>query len=578
MSTLPSWGAVPTDRGTRFRLWAPGVASLQVRVAGTDHAMQAEGESWFSATLDAPAGTEYLFVLPDGTAVPDPASRRQAGDVHGASVVAEAEHRFRHPHPERPWHEAVIYEMHVGTFTPEGTFRAAVAKLDHLVDLGVTAIDILPVAQFGGRHGWGYDGVLLYCPHEAYGTPQDLAHLVDEAHGRGLKVMMDVVYNHFGPDGNYIGAYAPGFYDEARHTPWGAAIDYTRAPVRRFAIENALYWLEHFRIDGLRMDAIDHVVDPSDPDVLTEMAREIRQRVPDAWLMTEDNRNVTYLHERGEDGATPLMDGEWNDDWHNAAHVVATDETEGYYGDFADDPVGHLARAVAEGFAYQGETGPGGEARGKPSGHLPPEAFVNFLQNHDQVGNRAIGERLTKLAPAARLDALQALLLLSPGIPLLFMGEEWGATEPFLFFADFEGDLARAVTEGRRREFASFVGFEGAVPDPIERSSFEASKLNWARAEQGDHQDALARTRELIALRLERIAPLLPGTRPHAGRRLHTDREAIAVDWRLGGGLLQVRANFAHHPVAMPPVSGETIHLTGPTMGAPNSTLFAVDA
>ncbi|TFL18098.1 malto-oligosyltrehalose trehalohydrolase [Jannaschia formosa] len=570
--TLPAWGAVPTDTGTRFRIWAPDHDELELLLPDGPRAMEAEGDGWWSLTADAPPGTEYGYRLPDGLEIPDPASRLQAGDVHGRSVVTGRDaYDWQHERPERPWHEAVIYELHLGTFTPEGTYRAAIDKLDHLRDLGVTAIDILPVAQFAGRRGWGYDGVLLYAPHNAYGSPDDLRALVDAAHGRGIMVMLDVVYNHFGPDGNYLPALAPAFFDQEAETPWGSTIDYDRDPVRRFAIENATYWIENFRIDGLRFDAIDHIADDSDPDLLTEMAREIRRVLPGAWLMTEDNRNVTYLHERGEDGTTPLMDGEWNDDWHNAAHVVATDETEGYYAEFADDPTGWLARACATGFAYQGEGG-----RGVSSGHLPPVAMVNFLQNHDQIGNRAVGERLTKLTPMARLEALQAMLLLSPQIPLLFMGEEWNATEPFLFFADFEGELATAVTEGRRREFSAFVGFTDAVPDPIDPQTFARSRLVWDRLAQGDHQEALARTRELIALRRDRIVPLLDGVGGHAGRHLHAPKHCIATDWHLNGGLLQMRANFAHHPEKLAPVLGETLHLTGPAPGAPNSVLFAL--
>jgi malto-oligosyltrehalose trehalohydrolase len=571
MTGPPAWGAIPTPDGTRFRVWAPGAGTLDLVLPEGARAMEAEGDGWWSLTADAPPGTEYAYRLPDGMEVPDPASRLQAGDVHGRSVVASDAYDWQHERPERPWHEAVIYELHVGTFTPEGTYRAAIDKLGHLRDLGVTAIDVLPLAQFAGARGWGYDGVLLYAPHNAYGTPDDLRAFVDAAHGHGIMVMLDVVYNHFGPDGNYLATLAPPYFDDDAQTPWGAAIDYGRDPVRRFAIENATYWIESFRFDGLRFDAIDFIRDDSDPELLVEMAREIRAVLPGAWLMTEDNRNVTHLHERAEDGSAPIMDGEWNDDWHNAAHVVATDEDEGYYADFADDPTGWLARACATGFAYQGEKG-----RGRPSGHLPPVAMVNFLQNHDQVGNRALGERLTRLTPMARLEALQAMLLLSPQIPMLFMGEEWNATEPFLFFADFEGDLATAVTEGRRREFSDFVSFSDAVPDPIDPATFERSKVNWARLEQGDHQEALARTRDLIALRRKRVVPLLDGVGGDAGRQLDAPRNCIATDWHLNGGLLQMRACFAHHTETLAPVSGETLHLTGPAMGAPNSVLFAL--
>ena len=572
-----TWGPKVGPDGTRFRLWAPGVDRLDVVVDGATHPMRAANDGWWEAETAARPGAAYLFRLPDGSHVPDPASRRQQNDVHGPSLVEASSYEWRHAAPETPWEAAVLCEVHIGTFTPEGTFRAAIEKLPLLADAGYTGVELLPVAQFGGRRGWGYDGVLLYCPHEVYGTPDDLRALVDAAHGAGLKIKLDVVYNHFGPDGNYIGAYAPDFFHEERHTPWGAGIAYDHPPVRRFIIENTLFWLDEYRFDGLRFDAIDHIHDPSDPDVLVEAAREIRDRFPDAWLATEDNRNVTYLHERDDDGRTRLMSGEWNDDWHNAAHVVATDETEGYYADFADDPVGHVARAAAEGFAYQGDPSPvSGEPRGKPSGHLPPQAFVDFLQNHDQIGNRALGERLTLLSSPARLHALQAVLLLSPHVPLMFMGEEWAAEEPFNFFADFDGELGRLVTEGRQKEFARFVGFAGAVPDPCDPATFERSRIDWAEREEHHGQAALSRTRTLLKVRAERVVPLLAGAGADCGRVLETPRDTIAVDWKLHGGILQLRANFTHHPETLLPVQGEVIHCEGPVMGAPNSAVFAV--
>ena len=574
----PEWGAILRPDGTaRFRLWAPDCEALRLRHAGEEAAMEPAGDGWFELVRPASAGDAYAFVLPDGTAVPDPAARAQEGDVHGPSILVDSSYEWCHESPRRPWEEAVICELHVGTFTPEGTFRAATEKLPLIAEAGYTGIDILPVAQFGGRRGWGYDGVLLYAPHEVYGTPDELRALVDAAHGLGLMVQMDVVYNHFGPEGNYISAYASGFFEGDRETPWGGGIHYDYAPVRRFFIENGLHWLLDYRIDGLRFDAIDHIHDPSDPDILVDMAREIRRHVPHAWLMTEDNRNVTYLHER-EDGRATLMDGEWNDDWHNAAHVVATGEEEGYYADFARNAAGHLARAAAEGFAYQGEQGPASdEPRGKASGHLPPQAFVDFLQNHDQIGNRALGERLTELAPHSRLMAMQAMLLLSPHIPLMFQGDEWGETGPFQFFADFEGELGRAVSEGRQKEFAHFVGFAKDVPDPIDLAAFERSKLHWGRREQGEHQETLDRFRALVALRMERVVPLLAGTGPGCGTVLEAPHCCVAVDWRLNGGLLQCRANFHRHPEALPETRGEVIHVTGAAAGAPDSCIFALE-
>jgi maltooligosyltrehalose trehalohydrolase len=316
--------------------------------------------------------------MPDGLAVPDPAARAQAGDVHGPSLLVDPRaYRWRTDWPGRPWAEAVIMEIHIGTFTPEGTFRAAAERLPHLAETGITAVEIMPVAQFGGNRGWGYDGVLPYAPHRAYGTPEDLKALIDTAHGLGLMVLLDVVYNHFGPDGNYLHVYAPQFFTDRRNTPWGAAIAYEEPPVRRFFIENALYWLEEFHLDGLRLDAIDNVIDPdSETEILEEIAAEVRAAHPGAriHLTTEDDRNITRLHERSDDGRPRLYTAEWNDDFHNAAHAVATHEAEGYYVDFAQDHWEKLARSMAEGFAYQGEASAhqDGAPRGTPSAHLPP--------------------------------------------------------------------------------------------------------------------------------------------------------------------------------------------------------------
>ena len=538
-----SWGALPEGDAVRFRLWAPGEPTLTLHLAGRDVPMTRSEDGWFEARVPATPGEGYHFVLPEGSNVPDPAARAQMEGVHGSSrVVDPAAYDWTVPSPLRPWEEAVIYEIHVGTFTEEGTFAAAAERMAYLAEIGVTAVELMPVAQFDGDRGWGYDGVLLYAPHPSYGTPEDMKRLVETAHAAGLMVLLDVVYNHFGPEGNYLSTYAPDFYSE-RHTPWGNAIDFTEDAVRRFFIENALYWLEEFDLDGLRFDAVDHLDDRSETDILVEMAQRIREVRGDrpTWLTTEDNRNVTHLHVRAPDGSPRLYDGEWNDDLHNAVHVVATGETEGYYVEFADDPWGHYARALAEGFAYQGETSPGtGEARGEPSTHLPPSAFVDFLQNHDQIGNRALGERLITLTPPPMLDALQAIHLLSPHIPLMFMGEEYDETEPFFFFTDFHGELAATVREGRRDEFSHFRMFvdahdREAIPDPNEVETFLGSKLDWSKLEEEDAQAALARTRMLLKLRQEHVVPRVMSAGGDAGRIVEVepgaDRDRLAPRW-----------------------------------------------
>ncbi|MBY0396522.1 MAG: malto-oligosyltrehalose trehalohydrolase, partial [Thermoleophilia bacterium] len=390
----------------------------------------------------------------------------------------------------RPWHETVLYELHLGTFTPEGTFRAAIDKLDHLVDLGVTAVELMPVSDFPGRWNWGYDGVLPFAPDSAYGRPEDLKALVDAAHERGLMVFLDVVYNHFGPEGNYLGAYARSFFTDRHHTPWGEAInvDGPDSPVvRDFFIHNALYWIEEFHLDGLRFDAVHAIPDDSDKPFLEELAERVaaltggRRHV---HLVLENDDNAARFLER--DGTGPRwFTAQWNDDLHHALHAAASGEAGGYYADYAGDPA-KLARALAEGFAFPGDPSAyrAGEPRGEPSAHLPATAFVGFLQNHDQIGNRALGERITAIAPPEAVRAATAISLLGPQIPLLFMGEEWAAPQPFPFFADFGGDLADAVRDGRRAEFAGFPAFQDPasrdrIPDPAAEATVRSATLDW---------------------------------------------------------------------------------------------------
>ena len=567
-----SWGAEPEDGSDtwHFALWAPGCARLDLRLGGSDLPMEPAGEGWFAARAGASEGMPYAYVLPDGTVVPDPASRRQQNDVHGPSLLTAP--RQAKAWAGRPWEEAVIYELHVGAFTREGTFAAAAAEFGRLAALGFTAIEIMPLAQFGGDRGWGYDGVLPYAPHNIYGPPENLATLVEAAHAHGLMVLLDVVYNHFGPDGNYLSLYAPDFFDPGRTTPWGAGIDYTRSAVRRFFIENALYWLTEFGIDGLRLDAIDQIVDPSEPELLVELARELRRLPRPVHLTTEDNRNVTHLHERGASGEIASYSGEWNDDFHNAAHVLATGETEGYYGDFAQDPLGLMGRALAEGFAFQGEAG-----RGTPSAHLPPTAFVDFLQNHDQTGNRALGERLIAIANPDTLEALTAILALSPHIPLFFMGEEYGEQRPFLFFAHFGGDLDDAVRSGRREEFAGFKGFAAQdVPDPIAQETFENVQLDPARRDSAEGRDHAGRLARLLDLRHRLIVPRLAAAPGHGGTLVEAQNGRLAVDWRLDGARLSLRARFGD--ATLPEGDGEEIHRTGRVDAAAQSVHYlAID-
>ena len=554
-----SWGAVLLPNGqVRFRIWGSPEKSIKLRIQGRDIDSIPNPDGWREWVLDGiQAGTPYSYGVDGEAEYPDPATRGQQGDVGGPSVVVDpAAYQWRHTDWQtRPWRETVHYELHVGAFTPDGTFAAAAEKLEFLRDLGITTIEIMPVGQFAGERGWGYDGVLIYAPHRTYGTPEEMKAFIDAAHGLGVNVVLDVIYNHFGPEGNHLPDYAPDFFHPERSTPWGSAIAYEKPPVREFFIENAMYWLEEYNLDGLRFDAIDHIMDEqSDPGFLIEMAQRIRERWPDRriHLTTEDNRNITELHERDEQGRVRLYTAEWNDDFHNVAHAIATGESEGYYADFVERHWWKMARALAEGFAYQGEPTVAGDAepRGVPSAHLPPTAFVDFIQNHDQVGNRAFGERLTDIAEASMVETLLAMLLLSPHIPLLFMGEEWGETRPFTFFTDFHGALADEVREGRRQEFASFKAFSGGeeslreVPDPNEESTFQACKLNWDAIETQTGKQRLELVRRLLQIRRERIVPQLAGARGYAGKIEQADDGLISVSWRLGDAVLHMAANL----------------------------------
>jgi maltooligosyltrehalose trehalohydrolase len=537
---LGAWFVPGAD--TRFRLWAPSVERVALEVAGAAPVpMCREDEGFFSAALPAPAGTRYRFVLPDGMAVSDPASRAQNGDVHGWSVVVDpSAYGWKNTIWQgRPWHEAAVYELHPGA---AGGFAGVQADLDRLRSLGVTFIEIMPVADFPGRHNWGYDGVLPYAPDEAYGTPEALKELVDAAHGRGLAVILDVVYNHFGPEGNYLHAYAGCFFRDDVQTPWGAAIDFRQRPVREFFIQNALMWLMEYRFDGLRFDAV-HAIEST--DFLEELATRIRETV-------DPGRHIALVLEHEGNRASLLerhYDAQWGDDWHHCVHVLLTSEKEGYYEDF-QDAARLLARCLKEGFAYQGEVSPhAGTPRGESSAHLPATAFVFCLQNHDQIGNRAFGDRLAKLADPDALRAAMALLLLGPEIPMLFMGEEWATQAPFLFFTDHHAELARLVREGRRNEFRRFAAFadpelRARIPDPNDPLTFEASIPRREETAVPEHAEFLSMVQILLGLRQSDIAPRIPGCRSIDATPIGPG--AVQASWRMGDGArLTIAANLA---------------------------------
>ena len=461
----------------------------------------------------------------------------------------------------------MVYELHVGTFNAPGTYAAVAARLSHLARLGVTAVELMPVAAFPGTRGWGYDGVLPFAPQASYGRPEDLKALVCAAHHHGLAVMLDVVYNHFGPEGNYLHAYAPQFFSTRYRTPWGPAINFDgpgSPTVREFFLHNALYWLEEFHFDGLRLDAIHAVHDTSEPHIVTGLVQAARAgagRDRTLYLTLENFDNAARF--LGPEGAPARCDAQWNDDVHHCLHVIASGETHGYYRDFAARPRALLCRALAEGFAFQGEHSQhAGAPRGESSAHLPPSAFVSFLQNHDQIGNRNDGERLVRLArePAA-LRAVTALLLLSPQPPLLFMGEEWAAPEPFPWFCDFEPQLMAQVREHREHEFPG-------GRDPGDPATCAVAQLDWSRRRARGHARALSFHRRLLALRRRYIAPLIPQLR--SGRCAPpNDGGTFAVDWPGSDQVLHLIANLTPERAPLPQrPAGRVIFATPPGMRA----------
>jgi maltooligosyltrehalose trehalohydrolase len=549
------WGPsqIADDRW-RFALWAPAQQQVTLEIDGAEPVAMTAGEhGWFHAEAAAKAGTLYRFRLDDGLAVPDPASRAQDGGVHGWSLVVDHEaYAWRTSDWRgRGWEETILQEVHAGTL---GGFT----ELERIAALGITAVELMPINAFSGTRNWGYDGVLPFAPAESYGSPDDLRALVDKAHALGLMVFLDVVYNHFGPDGNYLGAYAPDFFDTEVDTPWGGAVAVDQAPVAAFFRENALQWLRDYRIDGLRFDAV-HAI--GNPAFLDRLAQEIRAELPDR----EIHLVLENEHNEADRLAEGLYDAQWNDDFHNVLHVLLTGETDAYYTDFADRPAERLARCLSEGFIYQGEASANhdGKRRGSPSAHLRPSAFVSFLQNHDQIGNRALGERLTLLTAKDKLRAATALLLLGPQIPLLFMGDETGSHTPFLFFTDFHDDLADAVREGRRREFAKFAAFadeeaRAKIPDPNAQSTFAASI-----AQPGpDPAEWEALYRQLIDVRTRLIVPRLEGATSLGAHVLGA--KAVSASWRMGdGAVLTLAMNLGDEPAALPVSEGEVIFAEG---------------
>lgn len=520
LHALPAGGTLLANDLVEFRIWAPHAESVSVVLRENEdsppqeHALQAEGSTgYFRCRVAGLAGTRYRYRIRnrDGEEllVPDPYARSQTLDVHGESVVHNPlSYAWKTEDWQgKPWHETILYELHVGLL---GGYRGVQQHLPALAALGITAIELMPLASFPGDRNWGYDGVLQFAPQSSYGSPDELKALIDEAHSLGISVFLDVVYNHFGPDGNYLYHYAPQFFCDDRHTPWGKAINYALPEVRAFFISNALYWLQEFRFDGLRFDACHAIWDKS---LLEEIASSVNQTF--AGL-----RHVHLVAENDDNAVNLLQSGfvaQWNDDSHHVLHVLLTGETEGYYSDYAEQASARLARCLREGFIYQGEPSPhrGGTPRGEASASLPPTAFVNFMQNHDQIGNRPFGERLIDLADERALHAASALLLLSPAIPMLFMGEEYGAENPFYYFTSHtDPELAKAVCEGRRREFSGFSKFSDPtlveqIPDPNAWKTYQESAPLEPASNNAAHSQWRQWYQHLLQLRHQFLLPVL---------------------------------------------------------------------
>jgi maltooligosyltrehalose trehalohydrolase len=511
----PTLGAWLEPRGARFRVWAPAAKAVRVvfeRPGPDAVSLERFADDTFGAVVaEAKAGDRYRYEIDGGPAFPDPASRFQPEGVHGPSAIVDA-HGFRWT--DGGWtglsrSDLVLYELHVGTFTPEGTFAAAARRLRHLARLGVTAVELMPVADFPGDRNWGYDGVDLFAPARCYGTPDDLRRLVNEAHALGVAVFLDVVYNHLGPEGNYLSVFSPYYFSETHKNPWGRGLNFDgpkSSMVRQFFIENALHWVHEYHLDGLRLDATHAIVDHDPRHFVAQLTARVKESTDrPVYVIAEDHRNLArMIRPEGEGGWG--LDGVWADDFHHKVRVALAGDHEGYYRDYTGS-MSNLARTLNQGWHFTGQYSTYlKEPRGTDPTGLPPRRFVFCIQNHDQIGNRALGERLHHQIPLAAYRAASVLLLCAPATPLLFMGQEWAATTPFLFFTDHPEALGKLVTEGRRREFRHFSAFSDAnarerIPDPQDATTFLASRLDWSELAREPHASTLRLYQRLLALR-----------------------------------------------------------------------------
>lgn len=553
----PLLGAHVEGDGVRFAAFtqAASCAVLLVGAEGEELAtieMEALGNGYFQAHVPGTQPGAWYWFIVDGRRLPDPYARSLPQGVHGPGAVVASSYAFRHLPPPRERSDHVIYELHIGTFTEEGTFAAARGRLPALVELGVTTIELMPVAVFAGERGWGYDGVALYAPHPAYGTPDELRELIDEAHGLGLSVLLDVVYNHFGPSGNYLSAYAESYFSDQLQNAWGKAPNFAEPALRDLVLDNARYWLREFGFDGLRLDATHAILDTSPKHVLRELVEIGHELAPPQLLIAEDERNHAEL-------VTLFgLDAVWADDFHHQLRVTLTGEREGYYADFEPSAQG-VADVINRGWLYTGQRSVvSGRARGTPADALPAAAFVYCIQNHDQIGNRALGERLSQQLSSDAFRAASMLLLFLPMTPLLFMGQEWAAQTPFLYFTDHEPELGRLVSEGRRREFAAFSAFAAPearekIPDPQAIETFRASKLRWAERELPEQRKTLELYRAALALRRE--DPVLVSSSREQLLAQASDGVLMVHRWR-GNERRVLVMNLGVEPASLESISG----------------------
>jgi malto-oligosyltrehalose trehalohydrolase len=582
--SMPFGAEIQSDRQTRFRFFAPSSDHVHLDVEGIVEPipMQRDDAGWHELVTPAAApGSLYRFALSDGTHVPDPASRYQPHDVHGPSEVMDPGSYRWHDRGwrGRPWSEAILYELHVGTFTSEGTFRSAIGKLDHLAELGITAIELMCLSDFAGNRNWGYDGVLLYAPDSAYGPPDALKAFIDAAHAKGIMIILDVVYNHFGPEGNFINNYFPQICSDNHDTPWGKSLNFDGEHsdvVRGFIIHNALYWVEEFHVDGLRFDASHAMVDESPRHILDELHDRVEALAcgRPIHLILENEQNIVEKLNRDSEGKPTCYTAQWN---HDITHLLSA-----VFSDICDpgkdqQETGKLAKALAEGFMIAAQM------EGKGECTVPPTAFVSFIQTHDLVGNRIFGERIFADVPPETIRAIASIYLLLPQIPMLFMGEEWGASTPFPFFCDYHGELADAVKKGRYDQLMKLDPAPSQeemerAPDPQAESTLRDAQLKWEELEEGEHAQWFDLYKRLIHVRLQSICPLLAGLARSCGSSTVIAPGALTAEWTLHGGVkLHLAANLCKQPRSgFPLAQGQELWMQGSQQGVDTLDAWSV--